>query len=82
MEKILESSKGGGELSLTVKGILVSVGPIIIAVMKLVGIEMAESDYALAVQSITTIISATMILAGIVRKVFFAIKEFIVSIKI
>ena len=41
--KLLQSSNGSGNISLTVKGILVSIAPIAIAVMALTGVEMAES---------------------------------------
>ena len=75
--RILESSKNTGDISLTVKGILVGLAPIAIATMGLLGVDIAQDNYMKVVENIGAVISATMILFGVLRKLYFSVKEFI-----
>ena len=75
--KILQSSKNTGDISLTVKGILVGLAPIAISLMALAGVEIAQDNYMEVVENIGAVISATMILLGVLRKLYFSVKEFI-----
>ena len=75
--KILQSSKNTEDISLTVKGILVGLAPIAISLMALAGVEIAQDNYMEVVENIGAVISATMILLGVLRKLYFSVKEFI-----
>lgn len=77
MNKLLASSVDSKQLSLTVKGALVALVPVIAVVIKAAGGEISNDDLQLVAQSIADIIaivgtvaSAVMLVAGVLRKVY------------
>ncbi len=74
---ILQSSKNTKDLSLTIKGILVALAPIAISVMGIAGVEIAQENYMTLVENVVAVVSATMILLGVMRKLYFSVKEYI-----
>lgn len=75
MNKVLQSSSNAKDVSLTFKGILSALGPLAIAVLANAGVEVAQSEYAQFVELVTTIISTSMILFGLVRKAYYEVKS-------
>lgn len=63
------SSTGQG-LSLTIKGLLIGLIPAIIAVGKLSGVDIAESDLTAVIEAVTQIIAGITILIGFGRKAY------------
>lgn len=72
--KILKSSTGSGNLSLTVKGLLVALIPLAIAGANHYGIIIDENTLFDGVEQLFTAISAVMVLVGIARKVYYQVK--------
>lgn len=80
MKKIIDwvllSSADPRQMSLTIKGILVSLVPVIIAVLNLTGVEMSSEGLESVINTITaivfllgTVVSALMTIAGLMRKI-------------
>jgi len=76
MNKILASSVNPEKLSLTVKGFIVSVVPILIAVVGLTHLNLGASDITalgdgiiVFVDLVAKIIAAAMVIYGIIRKI-------------
>lgn len=72
--KILKSSTGSGNLSLTVKGLLLALIPITISVANSYGIILDENTLFEGVETLFTAISAVMVFVGLVRKIYCSIK--------
>lgn len=72
--KILKSSTRSGNLSLTVKGLLVALIPIAISVANYYGIILDENTLFDGVEQLFTAISAVMVLIGLGRKLYYANK--------
>lgn len=70
MKKILQSSTGSGNLSLTVKGLLLSLVPIAIAILSAQGYSIAEADLTKAIEDAFTIIASITVFLGLVRKIY------------
>jgi uncharacterized membrane protein len=70
MKKVLTSSSGSGNLSLTIKGLLLALVPVIISIAKTQGIEVAESDVVNIINNIFTIASLIAVVIGLVRKIY------------
>lgn len=68
--KLLQSSADSSKLSLTIKGILLALAPLIITLLASVGVNIAETDYMQAVELITAIVAASMTLVGLLRKLY------------
>jgi hypothetical protein len=77
MNKLIQSSANPEKISLTVKGILMSIAPVVIGLMQLSGVEIAQSQYIEIVENITAILSTSIILIGTIRKVYIEILEII-----
>ncbi len=78
LKAIIQSSKDPAKVSLTVRGILLQIVPVILIVAKLYGIESLDENVLTALaEAITTVVAAAlslvsvlMITWGLVRKVF------------
>ena len=82
-EQILGSSVNSSTLSLTIKGLLLGVIPVVVGVVRLVyGIDLPESllngivdNVVLAVQQATILISVVTVVVGLVRKLIVLIRK-------
>lgn len=70
----LQSSVNPNELSLTVKGILISLIPIIIIIAKQLGLEVTETSLINLIEQVTILISAVVTVYGLIRKLFIKLK--------
>ena len=70
MKKILQSSTGSGNLSLTVKGLLLSLVPIIITIASTQGVSLAEADLVKLINDVFAIIAGITVVAGLARKIY------------
>lgn len=77
LPKMLQSSTDPSKLALTVKGILLSIMPLVIALFAYFGLEIATNDYAQAVEQITIILAASITFVGLVRKFYHFVKSLI-----
>lgn len=71
MKKWFLSSSGSGDLSLTIKGLLMSIIPLVVLVLNATGhqIVISEEQIDQFVFAISGVISSVMIIVGITRKV-------------
>lgn len=74
-KKWYESSTGTGNLALTVKGALLALVPVAIAVLSSQGINLAESDVVDFINSVFTALSAIALVLGLGRKVYYSLKK-------
>jgi len=74
-EKWYHSSTGSGNVSMTVKGAIVSLVPVSIALLAMSGYTVDESMVMEAVNAVFTAVSAVLIVYGIVRKVYIALTK-------
>lgn len=70
-----QSSHDPRELSITIKGFLMAWIPMIIAVGQLFNVPLTTEALTELVQSITTFISAGMIIGGIIRKAYYWVEK-------
>lgn len=75
MNKYLQSSANPENLSLTIKGILVALVPIIIAVLQAFDLHFSEVEVMEIIQQLTVILAQVMIALGLVRKLWFYFKK-------
>jgi hypothetical protein len=68
--KILRSSTGSGNLSLTIKGLLISLVPITIAILQAQGYSIAEADLTQAIDTVFTTIASVTVAVGLIRKIY------------
>ena len=71
MKKWFLSSTGSGDLSLTIKGFLTSLIPLVVMSAGLMGFQIASEDLEQVVVAVTGIASGVMILVGFARKLYF-----------
>ena len=69
-----QSSNGSGDLSLTIKSLLLGVVPIVVTVGKMHGYEFAENDLVGLVDNTFAVLAIVGVLFGLGRKIWFAIK--------
>ena len=62
------SSTGSGDLSLTIKGLLVALVPLIIAAFQAKGIEVTQTQLMEAIEGLFAAVSAVAIAWGLIRK--------------
>lgn len=81
MNKLLASSSDPKQLSLTVRGILVAIVPLVATVIKLAGGELDGDSAKLVVDTVSdgvflfsSAISAVLVVVGLVRKVWNSFK--------
>lgn len=77
LPKMLQSSQDPSKLALTVKGILLGVMPLVIALFAYFGLDIATNDYAQAVEQITALLAISMTFVGVVRKFYHLSKSLI-----
>lgn len=77
MNKVLASSSDPKQLSLTVRGVLVTVVPLVAVVIKVAGGELDDSSVQAIVDGVSeavflfgSAVSVVMMVAGLVRKVY------------
>jgi hypothetical protein len=66
---VLGSSQNPEALSLTVKGILIALVPVIIALGKGFGLDILEADLVNLINQLATIIAAGAVIWGLARKI-------------
>lgn len=74
LPKALQSSVNPSELSLTVKGILISIIPVAIFLGNQFGLQLTESFLMDFIEQITTLVSVIVITVGLLRKLWVTIK--------
>ena len=77
LNQLLKSSANADKLSLTVKGILMGLVPIIILVLGVIGIKIGTEELTGLITQITAIVAGAVALYGMLRKFYFAIKGLI-----
>ncbi len=82
MSKLLSPSEGdltlsstGKGLSLTVKGILINLIPLVIFFGQVIGIEFTQAELMIVIENITQLIAAIVIAIGLFRKLYYWIKS-------
>lgn len=77
MNKLLASSSDPKQLSLTVRGVLVAVVPLVAVVIRVAGGELDDSQVQVIIDSVSnavfmfgSAISLIMMVAGLIRKVY------------
>lgn len=74
--RLLGSSIDSESLSLTIKGIGVAVIPFAIFLFQVMGVEgITESDLVQLTDTITTAVASVMIIVGLARKIYVALKD-------
>lgn len=63
------SSTGNGTVSLTIKGILIGLVPLVVAIARTYGYELPEEDITTVITQIFEIVSASIIVIGLARKI-------------
>ena len=81
MQKWFLSSTGNGDLSLTIKGVLIGIIPVVIILLGLLNVQVSSDQLVVGVEHITAIIAAAVTLAGASRKLYFWFKETFLSKK-
>lgn len=77
LPKMLQSSADPSKLALTVKGILLGIMPLVIALFAYFGLDFTTNDYAQAVEQITALLAISMTFVGAMRKFYYFIKSLI-----
>ena len=72
MRKILGSSANPDTLSLTVKGVGLGLVPVLILVLKGLGVSVLETDLVSLVESLSTLVASEMVVYGLGRKLYLA----------
>lgn len=72
--KWYHSSNGSGNLSLTVRGALVALVPILVAVLSSQGIDIDQNVVVDFIDSIFAVLAAAMIAVGLGRKLYYKVK--------
>lgn len=73
-KKWYHSSNGSGSLSLTIRGALVAIVPIIVAILASQGINIDEIAVVEFIDSIFAAAAAVLIVAGLGRKLYYRLK--------
>ncbi|WP_457635806.1 hypothetical protein [Persephonella sp.] len=77
MKEFIKSSANENNLSLTVKGILVALIPVLIFFGNSAGLDITENDLMQVINAITAVLSSVMMLYGVSRKIYYkVIKKF------
>lgn len=71
--KWYHSSNGSQNLALTVKGALLAIVPIIIAILTAQGFSVTENELVDLINSIFTAVSAIAVVAGLTRKFYYSL---------
>ena len=79
MNKLISSSANAEKLSLTIKGILVGLIPVIVIVLSTLGLNIGSEEISEVITRITAIIAGLVALYGMGRKLYFNIKSLFVK---
>ena len=75
MNELVKSSATPEKLSLTVKGVMMSMVPIIIGVFQILSIPISEAQIIEIIQAVTAAIAGLTMLVGMLRKVWYSLKK-------
>lgn len=73
--KLIASSSNPQDLSLTIKGLLIGLPAILIAIFRALNVEVTESQIMEIVQNVNIVIAVTISTIGAMRKVWNAIRD-------
>ncbi len=71
-EKWFTSSTGSGNMALTIKGALLAIVPIVIAILSSQGYTLTENDLVEVINTGFTVVSAVAVFLGVARKMYYA----------
>jgi len=74
-KKWWESSSGDGSIALTLKGALIAIVPVVIAVLSSQGIVVDESATVDFINTVFTIVASFTVLIGLGRKIYNSVKK-------
>lgn len=74
-KKWWESSSGDGSLALTLKGALIAIVPVVIALLGTQGINVDENATVEFINVVFTIIASFTVLIGLGRKIYLSFKK-------
>lgn len=74
---LAKSSVNPQEVSLTVKGALLGIIPVLLMYAQFAGLEWSQDQLASLVQIITAIVSTFLTLVGLIRKVYLTTKNMV-----
>ena len=72
---VLGSSADPEKLAMTIKGAALALIPIVIVILKAVGVELADTDLVSLIEAISAAVAAVMIVYGIGRKIYKKVKS-------
>jgi len=72
-DKWFTSSTGSGNMALTIKGALLAIVPIVIAVLSSQGYTLTENDIVDVINTGFTVVSAVAVFLGVARKMYYAL---------
>ena len=64
------SSTGNGDLSLAIKGAMLGIVPVIITLASMSGLEITQDQIVQVINQIFTVVSAVVVLIGLIRKIY------------
>lgn len=70
MKNFIRSSTGSGNLSLTVKGLILSLVPITITILQSQGVSISETEVVEIINNIFAVVSLCWIIYGGLRKIW------------
>ena len=73
--EFIKSSTGSGDIAATVKGFGILIVPLVIAIAKNNGVELAETTVVDIINQIAFFVGSAVALFGLARKLYFAIKK-------
>lgn len=73
--KILQSSNGSGNLSLTFRGFLIGLVPVIIYLFETRGIMLTNIEIISYIDRVAFVLSEVVIFIGLARKVYYILKK-------
>jgi len=72
-DKWFTSSTGSGNMALTIKGALLAIVPIVIAILSSQGYTLTENDIVDVINTGFTVVSAVAVFLGVARKMYYAL---------
>ena len=74
-KKWYTSSTGTGDVSLTIKGAMVAIVPLIVMIANTQGFAVDESIIISFIDSIFTVVASVMVVVGVCRKIYLSFKK-------
>ena len=75
MNKWFLSSDGSGNLSLTIKSLLLGIVPVVVVIARMHGFEIVENDLVQILENVFAFATLVGVTYGLCRKVYFAFKK-------